>query len=51
LSVAKDSTVAYLPQDGLSLSGRTVLEECLSVFARLHEIEKELKRSPSDGGA
>jgi ATP-binding cassette subfamily F protein 3 len=42
-SAAKDTTSGYLPQDGLSLSGRTVLEECLSVFGRLLEIEKEME--------
>ena len=43
LSAAKDITTGYLPQDGLSLSGRTVLEECLSVFVRLQGIEKEME--------
>jgi len=42
-SAAKDTTTGYLPQDGLSLSGRTVLEECLSVFGHLLEIEKEME--------
>src|SRR5258708_37413746 len=43
LSSAKGITIGYLPQDGLSLSGRTVLEECLSVFGRLREMEKEME--------
>lgn len=43
LSAAKGTTTGYLPQDGLSLSGRTVLEECLSVFEHLLEIEKEME--------
>jgi ATP-binding cassette, subfamily F, member 3 len=43
LSSAKDTTTGYLPQDGLSLSGRTVLEECLSVFGHLLDIEKEME--------
>ncbi|PYU28258.1 MAG: ABC transporter ATP-binding protein [Acidobacteria bacterium] len=43
LSAAKDTTTGYLPQDGLSLSGRTVLEECLSVFGHLLDIEKEME--------
>ena len=43
LSAAKGITTGYLPQDGLSLSGRTVLEECLSVFGHLLEIEKEME--------
>jgi ATP-binding cassette subfamily F protein 3 len=31
----------YLPQDGLSLSGRTVFAECLSVFDRVHQMQRE----------
>ncbi len=42
-SAAKDVSSGYLPQDGLSLSGRTVLEECLSVFGDLLEMEKEME--------
>jgi ATP-binding cassette subfamily F protein 3 len=42
-SAAKDITTGYLPQDGLSLSGRTLLEECLSVFKHLLDIEKEME--------
>lgn len=36
-------TIGYLPQDGLSLSGRTVFEECLSVFDELRAMERELE--------
>jgi ATP-binding cassette, subfamily F, member 3 len=36
-------SIGYLPQDGLSLSGRTVFEECLSVFDELRSIERELE--------
>ncbi|OFW34090.1 MAG: ABC transporter ATP-binding protein [Acidobacteria bacterium RIFCSPLOWO2_12_FULL_60_22] len=43
LSAAKGITTGYLPQDGLSLSGRTVLKECLSVFGDLLDIEKEME--------
>ena len=43
LSGAKGITTGYLPQDGLSLSGRTVLKECLSVFGDLLDIEKEME--------
>jgi len=42
-SASKETTTGYLPQDGLSLSGRTVLEECLSVFGHLLDIEKEME--------
>jgi ATP-binding cassette subfamily F protein 3 len=42
-SAGKDITTGYLPQDGLALSGRTLLEECLSVFGHLLEIEREME--------
>ncbi|HZS28913.1 MAG TPA: ABC-F family ATP-binding cassette domain-containing protein [Candidatus Angelobacter sp.] len=31
----------YLPQDGLSLSGRTVFSECLTVFSDVHQMQRE----------
>src|SRR5216683_6381512 len=43
LIVAKGTTAGYLPQDGLTLSGRTVFAECMSVFSELHAMEKELE--------
>ena len=43
LSLGKGITTGYLPQDGLSLSGRTVMEECLSVFGGLLDMEKEME--------
>jgi ATP-binding cassette subfamily F protein 3 len=33
--------IGYLPQDGLSLSGRTVFAECLSVFDEVHQMQRE----------
>src|SRR5215813_6674781 len=33
----------YLPQDGLSLSGRTVFAECLSVFHDVHAMQREME--------
>src|SRR5271154_3524336 len=36
-------SIGYLPQDGLSLSGRTVFDECLSVFDELLGLETELE--------
>ena len=33
----------YLPQDGLTLSGRTVFEECLTVFDELRAMEQEFE--------
>lgn len=43
VSVAKGISAGYLPQDGLTLSGTSVFEECLSVFSRLRGMEKELE--------
>ncbi|HLJ15158.1 MAG TPA: ABC-F family ATP-binding cassette domain-containing protein [Bryobacteraceae bacterium] len=39
----KGISAGYLPQDGLSLSGRTVFAECMSVFADLRDMERELE--------
>src|ERR1700690_2138283 len=41
LTRVKGMTLGYLPQDGLALSGRSVFEECLSVFDELRDMEKE----------
>ncbi len=43
LTIAKGTTAGYLPQDGLSLSGRTVFAECMSVFDELRAMEQELE--------
>ena len=43
LQRAKSATFGYLPQDGLELSGRTVLEECMGVFADVQSMERELE--------
>jgi ATP-binding cassette subfamily F protein 3 len=40
---AKGISAGYLPQDGLSLSGRSIFDECLSVFSGLHAMEKEME--------
>src|SRR5512133_2977767 len=37
----KGVTIGYLPQEGLSLSGRTVCAECMTVFAALKALEEE----------
>src|SRR5205823_10310853 len=39
----KGITAGYLPQDGLSLSGRTVFAECMSVFNEIRAMEQELE--------
>jgi ATP-binding cassette subfamily F protein 3 len=43
LVVAKGTSAGYLPQDGLTLSGRSVFAECMSVFDDLRAMEKELE--------
>jgi ATP-binding cassette, subfamily F, member 3 len=43
ISVPKNTRLGYLPQDGLTLSGRTVFAECMTVFAGLREMELELE--------
>src|ERR671937_61850 len=43
LSVARGISAGYLPQDGLTLSGNTVLAECMSVFSRLQGLEQEME--------
>ena len=37
-------SIGYLPQEGLALTGKTVFEECLSVFDELHEMAREVER-------
>ncbi|MBT9332492.1 ABC-F family ATP-binding cassette domain-containing protein [Paracidobacterium acidisoli] len=36
-------SIGYLPQDGLALHGRTVFEECLTVFDELRSMEREME--------
>jgi ATP-binding cassette subfamily F protein 3 len=47
VSVAKGISAGYLPQDGLTLTGRTVFAECMSVFSRLRDMEHELEQLTS----
>ncbi|HJZ94874.1 MAG TPA: ABC-F family ATP-binding cassette domain-containing protein [Candidatus Solibacter sp.] len=44
ITTQKGVTVGYLPQEGLSLSGRTVFAECMTVFADIRELELEQER-------
>ena len=41
LTTQKGVTLGYLPQEGLTLSGRTVFAECMTVFAELRALEDE----------
>jgi len=40
----KGMTLGYLPQDGLALSGRSVFDECLSVFDEIRALEAEYEQ-------
>jgi ATP-binding cassette, subfamily F, member 3 len=41
VSTQRGVTIGYLPQEGLTLSGRTVFAECMTVFADLRALEVE----------
>src|SRR5208282_414332 len=43
ITTAKGISAGYLPQDGLTLSGRTVFAECMAVFASLRAMEQEME--------
>src|SRR5581483_7785441 len=43
ISRTKGTTAGYLPQDGLTLSGRSVFSECMSVFSDLRDMEQEME--------
>jgi ATP-binding cassette subfamily F protein 3 len=43
MSRQKGITFGYLPQDGLALTGRTVMAECLSVFDDVRAMEREME--------
>ncbi len=43
ISSAKGIRAGYLPQDGITLTGRTVFAECLSVFDEIRALEAEQK--------
>src|SRR3954467_13913710 len=41
LNVMKGIRAGYLPQDGITLTGRSVFNECLSVFEHIRALEVE----------
>ena len=51
LTTQKGVTIGYLPQEGLTLSGRTVFAECMTVFADLRALEEEQEDSDAPHGA
>ena len=40
---ARGISAGYLPQDGLTLSGCSVFDECMAVFAELRSMEQEME--------
>jgi len=44
MQMTRGMSIGYLPQEGLRLSGRSVFDECLSVFDELREMEVEIER-------
>jgi len=43
LDQTRGISIGYLPQEGLELAGRTVFEECLTVFDELREMQHEIE--------
>src|SRR5436305_11658959 len=43
ISSARGISAGYLPQDGLTLSGQSIFDECLTVFAKLRGLEQEME--------
>jgi ATP-binding cassette subfamily F protein 3 len=44
LQQTRGMSIGYLPQEGLALAGRTVFEECLTVFDELRDMACEVER-------
>jgi ATP-binding cassette subfamily F protein 3 len=44
MQLTRGMSIGYLPQEGLRLTGRTVFEECLTVFDGVRELEREGER-------
>ena len=47
MQLTRGMSIGYLPQEGLRLTGRTVFNECLSVFDELRAMEGEIERLAS----
>jgi ATP-binding cassette subfamily F protein 3 len=48
LQRTRGMSIGYLPQEGLALSGRSVFNECLTVFDELRAMEGEIERLAGD---
>ena len=58
VSSSKGTTFGYLPQEALTLSGRTVFDEVMTVFeslalleGRMRELERQMSEVPADDPA
>lgn len=43
LEQTRGMSIGYLPQEGLRLTGRTIFDECLTVFDAIHAMESEIE--------
>jgi ATP-binding cassette, subfamily F, member 3 len=43
MQMTRGMSIGYLPQDGLQLTGRSIFEECLTVFDSLRQMEQEVE--------
>src|SRR5438105_10401214 len=43
ITTVRGISAGYLPQDGLTLSGRSVFAECMTVFDQLRALEQEME--------
>src|SRR5437588_5065663 len=43
VTTAKGISAGYLPQDGLTLSGRSIFAECMAVFSEIRAMEGEME--------
>src|SRR5437588_7651221 len=44
ITIAKGTSAGYLPQDGLTLSSRSVFAECMAVFDDLRQMKQEIEQ-------
>ena len=50
ITVQRGLSIGYLPQEGLSLSGRSVFAECMTVFHELRALEEEQEQLAAQMG-
>jgi ATP-binding cassette subfamily F protein 3 len=43
LQRTRGMSIGYLPQEGLRLAGRSIFEECLTVFDQIRDMEREIE--------